>query len=86
MEGTTVEKAFALYDAAVEHFYAAGGATISAIRSPHALFDQFRASLPIEFVQNQQYLGMRIEAVDTQSYVSVRGTSHSGNDFEWPEP
>jgi hypothetical protein len=73
---------FAEYEAAVDVFQrtAGIGAKITAIRSPRETLAKFRAAYPHE----SDYAGVPIEPVE-QNFVSVRGTTIAGHDFEWPE-
>lgn len=71
---------FAPYEKAVDEFLRAGGHTATVIRSPRALFKQYRA----EFGELPYAGGARVEGA-AQNHVSVRGTTIAGHDFEWPE-
>jgi hypothetical protein len=76
------EPLFSEYEAAVDSFLRAGGHTPSVIRSPRALLEKYRS----QFAGSTSYgAGVRIGEAD-QDFVSVRGTTIAGHEFEWPEP
>ncbi len=77
---------FPPYEAVVDQFHAAGGVTVKAIRSPRRLVEKFKAAFPTETAREVLYLGAPVEIVDTQAFVSVRGTNVAGQEFEYPEP
>jgi len=73
---------FPQYEAAVDKFHRdAGGVTVTAIRSPRKLLDEFRAAFPNE----SRYADADVQLAE-QDFVSVRGTSIAGQEFEWPHP
>ena len=76
------EPLFARYEDAVDAFLHSGGHTPSVIRSPPGLLTQYRAQFPGSLKYSG---GVRIEEAK-QDFVSVRGTTIGGHDFEWPEP
>jgi hypothetical protein len=80
------EPLFPPYESVVDQFHAAGGITITAIRSPRTLAADFKAHFPTETAHELRYLGAPVEVVDTQDFVSVRGTTVGGHQFEYPEP
>jgi hypothetical protein len=71
---------FAPYEKAVDDFLRAGGHTATVIHSPRALFKQYRAEFG-----DLPYAGGANVTESAQNYVSVRGTTVAGHDFEWPE-
>lgn len=77
---------FPPFENVVHLFYKAGGVTLTAVRSPRRSLDDFRAAFPIETARELKYLAAPVELVETQNYVSVRGTDIAGHEFEWPEP
>lgn len=79
---------FPPYEAAVDSFYSVGGVSskVTAIRSPRTLLDAFKDAFPDETTRELRYLGAAVELADTQDFVSVRGITSAGHDFEWPEP
>jgi hypothetical protein len=80
------EPLFPPFEAVVDQFRVAGGMTITAIRSPRKLAEEFKAAFPTETTRDLRYLGAPVEVVDTQDFVSVRGTTVAGHEFEYPEP
>ncbi len=74
---------FQPYEAAVDIFQrtAGIGAKITAIRSPRKILDEFRTAYPHE----TSYAGAPVQPAE-QDFVSVRGTTIAGDDFEYPEP
>jgi hypothetical protein len=73
---------FPEYEAAVDSFLHAGGHTPSVIHSPPGLLKQYRS----QFAGSTNY-GAGVQLVEAeQAFVSVRGTTLAGDDFEWPEP
>lgn len=76
-----VSKPFFLeYEDAVESFLRNGGHTPSIIRSPPGLLKQYRSrygDLPYTG-------GVQIVKAE-QDLVSVRGTTITGHDYEWPD-
>jgi hypothetical protein len=74
---------FAPYETAVDLFQRTVGigAKITAIRSPRKLLGEFRAAFPNE----SRYAGADVQLAK-QDFVSVRGTTLAGDEFEWPEP
>ena len=81
-EPTGVQPIFPEFESAVDAFLRAGGHTPLVIRSPLPLLYRYRQAFgaPLPYCG-----GVRIEEA-TQEHVSVRGTTISGHDFEWPEP
>ena len=77
---------FAPFATAVEEFLAADGRRITAIRAPRRYLDQFKAAFPAETAGELRYQDAPVQLVDTQTIVSVRGTTSVGHVFEWPEP
>lgn len=77
---------FGPFQAAVDDFLAAGGRTVTAIRSPQKYIDEFKAAFPTEDALELRYWDAPIQLVDTQAIVSVRGKTTVGHVFEWPEP
>jgi hypothetical protein len=77
---------FPPYEAVVDQFHAADGVKVTAIRSPRKLLDAFKAAFPAETARELRYLGAPVELVETQDFVSVRGTNIGGHEFEYPEP
>ncbi len=72
------EPLFPEYEAAVESFLRAGGHTPSVIRSPPGLLNRYKSA----FAGSANYgTGVRIEEAE-QDFVSVRGTTIAGHDFE----
>jgi hypothetical protein len=80
------EPLFPPFEAVVDLFHVAGGITLTAIRSPSALAEEFKAVFPTETACCLRYLGAHLEVVDTQDFVSVRGTNAAGHEVEYPEP
>jgi hypothetical protein len=77
---------FAPFQAAVDDFLAAGGRTVTAIRTPRKYLDEFKAAFPAQAAPEPQYFDAPVQLVDTQTIVSVRGKTRVGHVFEWPEP
>lgn len=79
---------FPPFEAAVDLFQRTAGlsAKVTAIRSPRKWFDEFRAAFPEETARDVRYHGAAVQLVETQDFVSVRGTTIEGHEFEWPEP
>lgn len=78
---------FPEYEAVVDRFHRdAGGVTVTAIRSPRKMLDEFRAAFPDETARELRYLGAPVELAAAQDFVSVRGTNIAGQVFEYPEP
>lgn len=76
------EPFFAHYAAALESFLRAGGHRPYVILSPSGLLKQYKS----QFAGSTNYgASVRIEEAE-QDFVSVRGTTIAGHDFEWPEP
>lgn len=71
---------FAPYENAVNDFLRAGGHTVTVIRSPRTVFEQYRTQFG-----DLPYADGAIVEEAAQNYVSVRGTTIVGHDFEWPE-
>jgi hypothetical protein len=76
---------FAPFQAAVDDFLAAGGRTVTAIRTPRRYLDEYKLAFP-ESAQEPRYFDAPIQLVDTQTIVSIRGKTRVGHVFEWPEP
>lgn len=70
------------FERAVDEFLRAGGHVPSTIRSPRDLLRDYRAGFP----GLPTYSGDASVEEANQNYVSVRGTTISGQEFEWPEP
>jgi hypothetical protein len=86
MAQTVTKLYFAPFQAAVDDFQAAGGRTITAIRTPRKCLEEFKAAFPAETAGELQYFDAPVHLVDTQTIVSVRGKTSVGHIFEWPEP
>jgi hypothetical protein len=86
MTQTVTKLYFAPFEAAVDYFLAAGGRTVTAIRTPQKYIDEFKAAFPAETALELRYWDAPIQLVDTQAIVSVRGNTSVGHVFEWPEP
>jgi hypothetical protein len=76
---------FAPFEVALENFYGAGGAHVTAIRTPVTLMKEFLKACP-EGSSDAYYLNSPIEPVATQNYVSIRGRTVTGADLEIPVP
>lgn len=75
------EPLFPQYEDAVDSFLRAGGHNPSVILSPPSLAKRYKS----QFAGSMTYTGgVRIEEAE-QTFVSVRGTTIEGQDFEWPE-
>jgi hypothetical protein len=85
MVQTVTKLYFATFEAAVDYFLAAGGRTVTAIRTPQKYIDEFKAAFPAETALELRYRDAPIQLVD-QTIVSVRGKTSVGHVFEWPEP
>jgi hypothetical protein len=83
---TVTKLHFAPFETAVDDFRAAGGRSVTAIRTPQKFIDEFKAAFPTETALELRYWDAPIQLVDTQSIVSVRGKTSVGHVFEWPEP
>jgi hypothetical protein len=77
-----LEPLFAEYEDAVDAFLHAGGHTPSLILSPSRALRQFRDRYPDLATYTN---GVPIEEAP-QNYVSVRGTTIAGQEFDWPDP
>ena len=77
---------FAPFQAAVDDFLAAGGRTVTAIRTPRKYLEEFKAAFPAQSAPEPRYFDAPVQLVDTQTIVSVRGKTRVGHVFEWPEP
>jgi hypothetical protein len=77
---------FGPFEAAVDNFLRAGGHKPTAIRSPREVMKAFKASFPGETGRDIKYFDAPVEVADGQDFVSVRGTTLAGQQFEWPEP
>jgi hypothetical protein len=86
MAQTESKLRFAPFQVAVDDFLAAGGRTITAIRSPQKYIDEFRTAFSTQSALELRYSDAPIQLVDTQAIVSVRGKTSVGHIFEWPEP
>jgi hypothetical protein len=77
---------FEPFEAAVEEFRAAGGRAVTAVRTPRKYLDEFKAAFPTQTARELKYWDAPVQLVDTQTIVSIRGTTSVGHVFEWPEP
>ncbi len=74
-----IKPSFLEYEAAVESFLRNGGHTPTIILSPPGLLKQYRSHFG-----DLPYAGsMQIQEAE-QNFVSVRGTTIGGHDYEWP--
>jgi hypothetical protein len=73
------EPFFGPYDAAVNSFLLNGGHTAFIIRSPPGLLKRYRS----QFGDLPYAGGVRTQEAE-QDFVSVRGTTIAGHDYEWP--
>jgi hypothetical protein len=86
MTQTAIKLYFAPFEDAVSYFLAAGGRTVTAIRTPRRYLEEFKAAFPSQTALDLRYQDAPVQLVDTQAIVSVRGKTSVGHVFEWPEP
>jgi hypothetical protein len=86
MTRSTTKLYFAPFEEAVNEFLAAGGRTVTAIRTPRKYLDEFKVAFPAQTALELQYQDAPVQLVETQGIVSVRGKTSVGHVFEWPEP
>ena len=79
-------KSFAPFEVALEDFYCAGGARVTVICAPAGQLLAFRQLLADDGSAVDDYFDTPIELAFRQTYVSIRGTSVSGQPLEIPLP
>jgi len=79
------EKLFAPFEIALQEFYVAGGAHVTAILSPTLEFQEFLRALPVGSM-GPSYMDIPIELAPAQISVSIRGRTATGQIVEFPVP